>query len=286
MFNKYYFLTVLNRHAEATLDMVFKNGKEVEAYTVHIADHSNGVVSALLYLDNLTKMFDEMEQDYERMYQQIRYMLLTSPKPHVIDMNNWDFIKDKLVLGTQKKSEEQIIKQGMLDLDIYVRLILNENMSCKVTKDHAAMWNKTENEVFEKAKENAMNLHTTTNLFAFCMGLQNILVPEELTPFFGGNDPEAPTIIRYEGIPYGAGCICLTEIFNKLCKQYNTNELMIFPSSVHELIVYAKDENISWEAATELVSATNAEAVEWDEQVVNHVYGFKKKKNQSFLFIP
>ena len=284
MFNKYYFLTVLNRNAEATLDMVFKNGKEVEAYTVHIADHNNGVVSALLYLENLTKMFDEMEQDYERMYEQIRYMLLTSPKPHVIDMNNWDFIKDKLVLGAQKKSEEQIIKQGMLDLDIYVRLILNENMSCKVTKDHAAMWNKTENEVFEKAKENAMNLHTATNFFAFCLDLQGI--PEELAPFFGGNDPEAPTIIRYEGMPYGAGCICLTEIFNKLCEQYNTNELIIFPSSIHELIVHKKEESITWEAATELVSATNAEVVEWDEQVVNHVYGFKKKKNQSFLFIP
>lgn len=284
MFNKYYFLAVLNRNAEATLDMVFKNGKEVEAYTVHIADHNNGVVSALLYLDNLEKMYDEMEQNYERVYEQIRYMLLTSPKPQVADMNNWDFVKDKLVLGAQKKSEEQIIKQGMLDLDIYVRLILNENTSCKITKDHAAMWNKTENEVFEKAKENAMNLHTATNFFAFCMNLQAI--PEELAPFFGANDPDAPTIIRYEGMPYGAGCICLTEIFNKLCEQYNTNELIIFPSSVHELIVHKKEENITWEAATELVSATNAEVVEWDEQVVNHVYGFKKKKNQSFLFIP
>lgn len=284
MFNKYYFLAVLNRNAEATLDMVFKNGTEVEAYTVHIADHNNGVVNALLYLDNLEKMFDEMEQDYEKMYEQIRCMLLTSPKPQVTDMNNWDFVKDKLVLGAQKKSEEQIIKQGMLDLDIYVRLILNENMSCKVTKNHAAMWNKTENEVFEKAKENAMNLHTAINLFAFCLDLQGI--PEDLAPFFSTNDPDAPTIIHYEGMPYGAGCICLTEIFNKLCEQYNTNELIIFPSSIHELIVHKKEENITWEAATELVSAANAEVVEWDEQVVNHVYGFKKKKNQSFLFIP
>lgn len=283
MFNKYYFLAVLNRNAEATLDMVFKNGKEVEAYTVHIADHNNGVVSALLYLDNLTKMFDEMEQDYERVYEQIRYMLLTSPKPQVADMNNWDFVKDKLVLGAQKKSEEQIIKQGMLDLDIYVRLILNENMSCKVTKDHAAMWDKTENEVFEKAKENTINLHEECDFFKTSMELMGM--PLELLEAIPVPD-DAPILLRYKNKPYGAGCLYLTEVLNAICERYDATELLIIPSSVHEIIVHKKDENIDWDEATELVCSTNESTVAWDERLSDHVYGFKKKKNQSFLFIP
>lgn len=83
---------------------------------------------------------------------------------------------------------------------------------------------------------------------------------------------------------YGACAIIYHDLFKDLCEDISADELIIIPSSVHELLVLDKKFPIDPDAVKEMVASVNMEVVEADEVLSNSVYIYNKSTNKVEIY--
>lgn len=121
---------------------------------------------------------------------------------------------------------------------------------------------KTERELWEIAKRNTLKQSFIRPLWQF------LDIPEDSIPLY---------IMAAGDLPYEAGCIaCADSISGFLKSVCGCTKAMIFPSSVHEILIYpVSDEEadaIDIEAFSEMVAEINAHDVRPDEVLSDRAY--------------
>ena len=266
---------------EAIMDELKRKGYDVESKDVT----KNGVelqgiiigtesVRPTIYAD------DYLDTDLNYAVNTIINLYKNSQKnPMQFDVQNimkWDNLKTKLQLCIQKKGNEDIVKRDFLDLEQYVRAIVNMDEegvgSFKVTPSHLEFLGITEEILFNAAWECTKPTITETNMAELMASMMGMTIEDVLSEM--GNTP-MQIVLGNQNNVNGAIAMCDVEILSDIAERYNAN-LVILPSSIHEVIVMPIDDDIDFDKLDDMVNEVNETQVLPTEQLSDHIYKFNR----------
>ena len=256
-----------NRGIKARPETIVKNGVEFE--TIVIGD---GRICPTIYMDS----FEKMEGDLSAIVDEIVRMYEDAAQVELPDMQllaNWEWVKPRLRLCLQKKSNEDIVKRDWLDLEEYVRVAVMEDASCKVTTGIIEKWGITADELFDEAWKN-----TKPQIFAqdMCQIMLEMGMPAEMVESIS----TSPMIIVTNKTKcHGSIGIKATEILGEIADRYEC-DLAILPSSIHEAIVYPLINGETPSEFNSMIQEINATEVLPEDVLSNHAYVFHRNTRE------
>ena len=197
---------------------------------------------------------------------------------NVTDLFNWEHIKNSLLLCIQRKGDEEICKRDFLDMEQYVRVIVDEESRAtyKVRPDMLKKFGITEEILFQTAINCTKQKVLIEDMAKMMAELTGMSI-EEVIEMQGDTPPMVVVTNKYKA--YGAAVICLTEVLQEIADTYK-NDLAILPSSIHECILYPVDELADFRQFDAIVRDVNATQLEPEEVLSNHAYRFIREENR------
>lgn len=164
------------------------------------------------------------------------------------------------------------------DLNCYLRLRLDlseeRKGSCKICKSHIDAWKKKIDLSFEELMSYAIE---NTRREVFIERIDNIIllpIPEGAPEMY---------VVSNTSKYLGAASIICDEVLNKVCESCGTDEIIVIPSSIHEVIVLPNSEEVDMDRINEMINFINGENLRPEEILSDHCYVWKKQKTK-FLF--
>lgn len=219
---------------EAKTVVMDKNG--VQKTGITFVDNNN--ISPIYYLDNRHGTAKEIALNLIDNYNGIETN--NDIKEVVSLVNLWDKVWDKIYICLERaesgiddyfiqKSEGNLryVTKRFLDLQMFVRIILNNHMTVKVTNELLDSWNVTEDEVWKVAHSNTENI-----LVCRQMGdvLGEMIYLEDTTML------TYPLVLTNKTNMYGAAYIVFKEKIREIAEKLG-EDVYILPSSVHEVLL-------------------------------------------------
>ena len=268
-----------NRGYEVQSTDVVKNGVLFQGIII-----GNGNLRPTVYVDSyldrndLNKVVDEIEDAYDR-------SLVESPTFSADNLLDWNYVKTHLQLCLQRKGNEDIVKRDFLDLEQYVRVIVNSNengaASFKVKPDYLIHFGISESELFDAAMES----------------MKQDIVVEDMLDILKQTMPEMDFIqleAMSHGVPSqiiitnkhklnGAVSICDMETLSKIAEEHDA-DLAIIPSSIHECILIPVDDETNFIELDAMIKEVNATEVAPEEVLSDYAYRFiRDEKRISYI---
>ena len=276
------------------------NGVILDGLCIHLPDSA---LSPTLYLKSyyeqacLGMSMDEITEDIVRLFRNY-------PPPSGISPDcfaDFEKIRDKIMMklihaGSNRQQLEDLPHILYLDLAIvfYLSLELNESgqMTSLIHKEHAAHWNMDARSLFSlalvntprsypaeiRSMEEVMKEIARKNLGdAYNEEIIDRLLntEEHLSPLY--------VLSNQTGI-YGASCI----LYDKLIKDFADTlreDLVIIPSSIHEVLLTPDNGEIDYEELNSMVVSVNQSDVPPEDQLSDHIYLYSRSRDQiSLLF--
>lgn len=164
---------------------------------------------------------DKVAQDIIERYLK-NYANLTVP-----DLHDWGSVKDKLYLCVQKDtSDETCLVRSFIDLQAYVRIIINDSMTVRVNRKLIDLWGVTEDEVWKQAEVNT----------------EKELISMRMVDIIGGaikiGDFEYASsqyVLTNRKQMYGAAFIWFKDRIKNIAEEFG-EDIYILPSSIHEVL--------------------------------------------------
>ena len=168
---------------------------------------------------------------------------------------DFDFAKKDIIPVLVKECEDEIISRNFLDLKIMYRYIIpNQNASIAIRKSHLGMWDKTEDDIYNLALENARDSFTDISMSEAL----DIPMPDGI----------GMRIITNVSKNYGATALLYPELFAKY-----GNSARILPSSIHEVIVVTNNLTDDDDLAAMIMSVNETE-LNPEDVLSNHPYKY------------
>lgn len=224
------------------------------------------------------------EADIESVIAYIKKIIqTTAPKINTEGLLNWNYVKPRLQLCLQKMGSEEICKRNFLDLEMYVRVMIDveiaEGASMKITPDLLKHYGVTEDELFEAA---ANCTKPTTELVDITVLLAEMMQrmrmsPREVEAILGMSG--LMTVISNKYRLNGASAICFLDTLKNVADMYET-DLAILPSSVHECILVPVEETTNFRYMDAMIQEINATQVAPEDVLGNHAYRYIRDENR------
>lgn len=253
-------------HAEPS--SIVKNGVELKGVII-----GNGNIRPNIYVSDFIEeydTFDEVVNAIIEMYEDKK-----DENFDVSHVSEWDFVKTRLQLCLQKKGNENIVKRDFLDLEQYVRVIVdsdeNGNSSFKVNPNFLNTWNITEDILFNAAWDCTRPTFTQRNMMQIMSEMMGMSI-EEIKEMSG--DAQNQIILSNDKSLNGAIAMCDTWFLSEIANKYES-DLVILPSSIHEVIVIPTTDKELF-AYDRMVHEVNEEHVLPEEVLSNHAYRFSR----------
>lgn len=181
------------------------------------------------------------------------------------DVNNWDEVKSRIRLCVRPVSEpgaDELVKIAILDLEGYFYIPISEG---RIMVDYklAANWNVSYDELREAAIVNneANTTIRTMNEVMSSMGMGGLLFPVDIL------------VVTYKEMMFGSGAIADTGILDDCCRKLGTSEIIVIPSSIHELLIMSRSGENS--EINKIIVEVNTSTVEEHDRLSNHCYNYK-----------
>ena len=259
-----------NRGYKAEAQNAIKNGVELEG--IRILTDSN--IAPIIYTDAIIENAEKENKSLDEVVSAI-IGTFESYKSFSFDVNSLfdkDFVLNGLYIGLQKDSTEDIVKRTC-DLDgiesyLYIRGEADKDgsYSIKVSKAILERANITEVEAWEKAEANTnaeTSLESMAKVLSEMMGFEYSEEMDEMTPFY---------VISNKCKVKGASAILNKKVLSDFGKRYNTDKIVVLPSSVHEMLVAPYTEEIDLDTFTSMVEEVNNTQVEPTERLTDRAY--------------
>jgi hypothetical protein len=112
------------------------------------------------------------------------------------------------------------------------------------------------------------------------------IMPEELSQYLLpqskiNSQPRMYILTNQKGIN-GASCLLYENVIRQFAGQINS-DLYILPSSIHEIILIPKKQNMKKETFTQMVEDVNRTQVAVEEVLSDHVYHYSREKDRILL---
>lgn len=243
-----------------------------------------GNVAPTIYLNNLYR-------DYEEglCMQDIVSEILVLYKDQIREMHlNLDFFNDfgqvkgrifhKLV--HYDKNKEQLKEQPYIrwhDLAITFYYAMEENMlgkaSIAVRNDHIRQWRQTAETLFTAAQENMAE-----KMPELLVPMQKLL--EEMTGLNTQDEYSVPMyVLTNQEKTFGASALLYSKKIKYLAKIWQ-KDLLILPSSVHEVLILPDDGERDYDFYRQMVKEVNTTQVDPEEILSESLYRFNRKKEE------
>lgn len=176
---------------------------------------------------------------------------------------------------------ETVPYMPFLDMAIIATVEFDESddgcASIKVTHDLLKAWNYTSlSDILWIAKVNTFDkpykLQSMGEIMAELCGMPAAL--------FDDAQPKTYVLTNSKKLN-GATEICNYNTMESIANKLNA-DLVVLPSSIHEVIIVPKDDNVSIDALTEMVQQVNGSEVSADEVLSNHAYVFARENGWDF----
>lgn len=259
-----------NRGFEAEAQNTLKNGVELEG--IRIMSGSN--IAPVIYTDELIERAEKENRSLDVVVSAI-INIYESNKSFDFDVDsllNKDFILDGIYIGLQKESSEDIVKKSCefegIECYLYIRGKADEdgNYSIKVSRELLERAGVSESEAWEKAEANTnaeTSLESMAEALASIMGIEYNEEMDDFCPFY---------VISNKCKVKGASSILNRKVLSDFGKRYNTNRVVVLPSSVHEMLIAPYTEEYNLDDLSAMVSEVNSTEVDPTEQLSNHAY--------------
>lgn len=204
------------------------------------------------------------------------------------ELHNFDSVRDKIAYKLIHAEKNRSLLLNIphipyLDLAIVFYMILNDNdegqMTTLIQNDHLSMWNISLEELGTLAKKNTPNL-----LPYHISSIESVLRQFEADEMF--NTHEFPSVDLYvltnsRGIN-GAACM----LYPHILKQFSDSigeDLIVLPSSIHEVLLTPASLSISYNELNEMVQTINQSDVPAEDCLSDHIYYFSRIKDRLYL---
>lgn len=257
--------------AEAT--EVTKNGVVLEGIMV-----GEGSVRPTIYADFYKNASENM---IEELVEHVKEILEEAPQFVTEDLTNWDWAKTRLRLCIQQKGNEPICKRDFLDLEQYVRVVVDEEQgaSFKVSPAMLEKYGVSEYTLFHVAMDCTRPLIEVQDMSSIIADMMGISV-DEVIEMQGENPPMI--VVTNKSKVNGASTICFMDVLKEVADRYE-KDLVILPSSIHECILHPMDDTINFTTFNEMVQNVNENEVDPVEVLSNHVYVYSITENKIFV---
>lgn len=267
-------------------------------------DASSFIMSPSLYINNLyedylsTENFDAIIQRSFSLMEMAADKTSDMAKQIMDDISNREYIKSHVVyslVNTENNAKllESVPHREVFDLSIVYRVVLqtedNNLNSFMIHESFANQLGLSESDLYSLAKENTENFFPTvvksiSDVFLEMLNkidqnsLEFLMLSRAQKEILDQSDIIPPMLVvgNSFGI-YGSTTLLQEKIFKDLSEKYNEN-LVIYPSSIHELIVIpVKDKESALDISDggSVVSSVNKE-VDLNERLSNQVYYYDK----------
>lgn len=210
---------------------------------------------------------------------------------HTADaLSNFENIKSKVVFKLIKAETNMellgdIPHVRFLDMAIVFYLLLDTSeigqMTALIHNNHLRVWNITEEEVYSLAKINTPRLLPAriksmkeVMLEMLAAQFEEIVEPDILGELLEDMPDKSPLYVftNQQGVN-GAGCILYEDCLAEFAQKHNS-DIIILPSSVHEVLLAADRGDMVYEDLEEMVKHINREEVPEEDVLSNRIYRY------------
>lgn len=226
-----------------------KNGVDVKGFEIDTGNRVRPVI-----YPEMIKNDDELEKVVKSVNDSIKQ------NKHLFDKFD-NITKDELLskvrLCIRKHTKDDTPKKDILNLELYVRLI-EEEYSASIGRYLMESFDISEDELFENAENN------TEYKIADIYDIIPIGLPNQMI------------VITSTDSKYGASCIGDSDTFDKVCNMFSSDRVLIFPSSIHEVIAVRYDGNSNSKEFMDMVKMINEADVAPDAVLSDNVYVYDR----------
>lgn len=172
---------------------------------------------------------------------------------------NWDIAKNYIVPCLMKANDDIRVTTPYLDLNVYYRFVYKE-VSIVINKEHLKFYGISVEQLHKVAVDNLRKQITVRHMIDVLKEMGD--VPSDLL----GN--VNMYVVSVESNQYGAAALLFPDVFSTI-KSKMGKDIMIIPSSIHELIVVPKDDESE---INKMIVEVNRTTVSADEVLNDHVY--------------
>lgn len=201
------------------------------------------------------------------------------------DFGNFENIRGKIVFklinyDANTKLLESVPYKRYLDLAVVFCVLVESSKDGSATaliyNAHLALWNVTDDEIYELAKKNTPVIlpYTITRMDAF--------LDEELLEGQALTDAEYMYILSNKACINGASSMLYEGLLERF-SQYFESDVIIIPSSIHEVILLPWNEQYNIQELNELVGDVNASIVDKEEMLANNVYIYSREEKITMI---
>lgn len=215
----------------------------------------------------------------------------TTPQPGCLkenDLSQFEPIKSRIMFRIiHTASNETLLSNvphfSFLDLSVVFYLFLERNaagqMTALIHNSHAERWNVTAEELWSLAEENTPGVYPaeirsmTDMMKEIAMEKLGSSYDEDLIDSLLEDEENiAPLYVlsNANGL-YGAGCILYKNVLKNFADSLN-RDLIILPSSIHEVLITPDLPGTSYEDLSSMVTCINQKDVPMEDQLSNQVY--------------
>ena len=255
-----------NRGYEVMAQNTVKNGVELQGICIGV-----GNIRPLVYVNSFIEEAEECDLTLKEVVDKIESVLdVETPDINIEELGSHDFILEHIEIGVQKKSEENLLKResGFEDIESY--LFVNfEGGSYKLYRHHIKTFGLSEEELWERAKENSRKTTVIKSLYSVMNEMVGVdFEEEEVEPMY---------VISNNSRFRGAASVLNRDLVEEFANKLGVKGFAILPSSVHEmlLIPFREESEIDMRMLNEMVWQVNHTQVEPEERLTDRAYMYQ-----------
>lgn len=190
------------------------------------------------------------------------------PKIDIDTISTWKYARENLILCIAPKGTNQgVVTFPYLDLELYVRVQIMEMGTYKITEELLNLWKISKEKLLMTAK-----LHGIQSYIIYPISFDE---PQFVSPNDFKYDIAEQMYAMSNTIHlYGSGIMFHKDILKTIADKVN-EDLLIFPSSIHEIIITIYD-NQNMTEVNAMIHDINITEISPDEVLSNHAYIFHK----------
>ena len=247
----------------------------------------NGPVSPSIYLNSFYEQYLK-GVPLEAIIQKLLTAYHKSSYPPVLSqlvLSDYASLSSRIAFRLINTHSNQSLLKNMphipwMDLAIVFYLYIQENedgiMTAAVSDHHLKTWGITVDDLYKQS------LLNTPKLFPPSISSMSCIL-ESLDPEHLHYDPTLPDTPFYvltnkNGIN-GAACILYKNVIKNFAEGMDRN-ILILPSSIHEVLLLPDDEQLSYNDLAHLVTFINQTEVPAEDRLSNQVYRYSRSEDQ------
>ena len=267
------------------------NGVTLDGLTIQSPDCS---IAPTIYLNPYYEQFCH-GTDIHEIVHDILQLYRATPAPSVLrtdSLEHFSDLRSRIMFRVIHTVSNQVLLKDLphlpyLDLSIVFFVALERNeagqMTALIHNEHMKRWNITVNDLWEAARRNTP-LEYPAQIQNMSDLLQEIAKknmgdaydPELIQDLLDSEDAAPLYVLSNTNGLYGASCMVYQNILKDFAEHLQT-DLVLLPSSVHEVLLTPNLEDSSYDDLSSMVTSINRQEVSPEEQLSNQVYLFSRR---------